>query len=173
MKRRFPAPAPARRPSVRRVSAALAGVALAAVTAGCELNSPLQTQASYQPADGISANVGNLALRDLALIGNGDGTVVVNGSAYNSGQQDVTVQISAQGDPNAATPPTGSELQVGPSQQVTLESKGLQLNQVSAKPGRLVPVKITASTGGTVVVKVPVLAPTDYYSTVTPAPTGS
>lgn len=173
MKRRFLAPAPARRPSVRRAAAVLAGVALAAVTAGCELNSPLQTQASYQPADGVNTNVGDLALRDLALIGDGSGTVVVNGSAYNYGKQDVTVQIAPQADPNAATPPSGSELQVKSFEQVALASKGLQLSQVSAKPGTVIPLKITSNTGGTAVVKVPVLAPTDYYSTVTPAPTGS
>ena len=173
MKRRFLAPAPARRPSTRRVAAALAGVALATVTAGCELNSPLQTAASYQPADGVSANVGDLALRDLALIGDGTGPAVVNGSAYNYGKQDVTLQISPQADPNAATPPSGSEVQLKPFEQVTLASKGLQLSQVSVKPGRMIPLKITSSTGGTTVVKVPVLAPTDYYSTVTPAPTGS
>lgn len=173
MKRRFLAPAPARRPSVRRAAAVLAGVALAAVTAGCELNSPLQTQASYQPADGVNTSVGNLDLRDLALIGDGTGAVVINGSAYNHGEQDVTVQIAPQADPNAATPPTGSELQLKPFEQVALASKGLQLSQVSAKPGTMIPVKITSNTGGTAVVKVPVLAPTDYYSTVTPAPTGS
>jgi len=173
VKRRSPVPAPGRRPSTRRVSAALAGVALAAVTAGCEVNSPLQTQISYQPADGVSANVGDVALRDLSLIGDGNGTVVVNGSALNDGQQEVTVQISAQADPNAATPPTGSELQLKPYEQVSLATRGLQLSQVSAKPGRLVPVKITSNTGGTTVVKVPLLPATDYYSTVTPAPTGS
>lgn len=173
MKRRFLAPAPERRPSVRRVSVALAAVALAATAAGCEANSPLQTMASYRPADGVNTDVGDLALRDLALIGSGTGTVVVNGSAYNNGQQAVTVQMAPQADPNAATPPSGSELQLKPKEQVRLDSKGLQLSQVSAKPGTLVPLKITSSTGGTVVVKVPVLAPTDYYSTVTPAPTGS
>lgn len=173
MKRRSLAPAPARCPSTRRVSAVLAGVALAAVTAGCEVNSPLQTQVSYQPADGVNANVGKVALRDLSLIGDGNGTVVVNGSAFNDGQQDVTVQISPQADPNAATPPTGSELQLKPYEQVSLAERGLQLSQVSAKTGRLVPVKITSNTGGTTVVRVPVLPTTDYYSTVTPAPTGS
>ena len=173
VKRRFLAPTPARRPSVRRASAALVGVALAAVTAGCELNSPLQTQVSYQPADGVNTDVGDLALRDLSLIGDGTGPVVVNGSAYNHGKQDVTVQISVQADPNAATPPTGSEVQLKPSEQVTFADKGLQLSQVNAKPGRMVPLKIVSSTGGTAVVEVPVLAATDYYSTVTPAPTGS
>jgi hypothetical protein len=155
------------------VTTVLAGVALAAVTTGCQVNSPVQTNEQYVPADGVPANVGQLALRDLALVGDGKGTVVISGSAINLGQQDMTVQIAAQADPNAATPPTGSELQLGPREQVNLTTKGLQLSAVTAKPGAIVPVTVTSSTGGTTVVKVPVLAPVGYYATVTPAPTGS
>ncbi|GAB3871753.1 hypothetical protein [Terrabacter terrigena] len=172
MKRRFLAPAPARRPSTRRVSTVLAGVALAAVTTGCQVNSPIQTNVEYVPADGVPANVGELALRDLALIGDGKGTVVVSGSAVNLGQQDMTVQIAAQADPNAATQPTGSEVRLGPREQVNLATKGLQLRSVTTKPGGIVPVTVTSSSGGTTVVKVPVLPATGYYATITPAPTG-
>ncbi|GGM98772.1 hypothetical protein GCM10009721_27180 [Terrabacter tumescens] len=173
VKRRIPAPAPARRPSTRRVTTVLAGVALALATTGCQVNSPVQTDVAYVPADGVPANVGELALRDLALIGDGSGTVVISGSAVNLGDQDMTVKIAAQADPNATTAPTGSEISLRPQEQVALASKGLQLSGVKTKPGGLVPVTVTSSVGGTTVVKVPVLAPKDYYSTVTPAPTGS
>jgi hypothetical protein len=173
VKRRFLAPSPARRPSTRRVSTVLAGVALAAVTTGCQVSSPVQTNQQYVPADGVPADVGQLALRDLLLIGDGSGTVVVSGSAVNRGPQEMTVQIAAQAEPNAATPPTGSEVQLRPREQVSLATKGLQLSGVNAKPGGIVPVTVTSSAGGTTVVKVPVLAATGYYATVTPAPTGS
>jgi len=173
VKRRILAQAPARRPSTRRVSTVLAGVALAAVTAGCQVNSPVQTDVQYVPADGVPADVGQLAVRDLALIGDGKGTVVISGSAVNLGQQEMTVQIAAQADPNATTQPTGSEVQLRPREQVSLASKGLQLTGVTAKPGGVVPVTVTSSTGGTAVVKVPVLPATGYYATVTPAPTGA
>ncbi|MGO4596065.1 hypothetical protein [Terrabacter sp. 2RAF25] len=173
MKRRILAQAPARRPSTRRVSTVLAGVALAAVTTGCQVNSPVQTDVEYAPADGVQADVGELAVRDLVLIGDGKGTVVISGSAINLGQQDMTVKIAAQADPNATTPPTGSEVQLGPRQQVDLATKGLQLSAVTTKPGGIVPVTVTSSTGGTAVVRVPVLPATGYYATVTPAPTGS
>ena len=42
---------------------------------------------------------------------------------------------------------------------------------MAAKPGGLVPMSITSSTGGTTIVSVPVLPAADYYATVTPAPT--
>ena len=173
MNRRLPALTAARRPSTRRVTTVLAGVALALATTGCQVNSPVQTNVAYVPADGVPADVGQLALRDLALVGDGTGPVVISGSAVNLGDQDMTVQIAAQADPNATAAPTGSEIQLRPREQVNLATKGLQLSGVTTKPGGLVPLTITSSTGGTGVVKVPVLAPKDFYSTVTPAPTGS
>ncbi|KRB47631.1 hypothetical protein [Terrabacter sp. Root181] len=173
MKRRYPAMTPARRPSTRRVSTVLAGVVLAVATTGCQVNSPVQTAVPYVPADGVPANVGQLAVRDLLLVGDGNGTVVISGSAINLGEQDMTVQIAAQADPNATSAPTGSEVRLGPREQVNLSTKGLQLTDVKTKPGGLAPVTITSDTGGTTVVKVPVLTASGYYATVTPAPTGS
>lgn len=173
MNRRFPALTATRRPSVRRVSAILAGVALAAVTTGCQAFSPVQTDNQYVPADGVPANVGKLAVRDLVLVGDGNGTVVISGSALNLGSDPMTVQIAPQAPADATTPPAGSELELAPHEQVNLTTKGLQLSDVKTKPGGLVPVVVTSSTGGTTVVKVPVLPAKDYYATVTPAPTGS
>ena len=142
MNRRIPAPAPARRPSTRRVSTVLAGVALALATTGCSVNSPVQTNVAYLPADGVQADVGHLAVRDLVLVGDGTGTVVVSGSATNLGEQDMTVQIAAQPDPNATTPPSGSEVQLRPHEQVNLATKGLQLSAVTTKPGGLQPLVV-------------------------------
>ncbi|MER7071964.1 hypothetical protein [Terrabacter sp. NPDC000476] len=172
MKRRIPALTP-RRPSRRRVPAVLAGVALAVVTAGCQVNSPVQTDVAYVPADGVPVDVGNLALRDLVLVGDGNGTAMISGSAVNLGNESMTVQIAPQGDPNATTPPSGSEVELSPRQQVNLADKGLQLSDVKGKPGALVPVTVISNTGGTAVAQVPLLPATDFYSTVTPAPTGS
>ena len=98
MKRRFLALTPARRPSTRRVVDVLAGVALAVVTTGCQVNSPVQTDAPYVPADGVPADVGDLAVRDLVLVGDGTGTAVVSGSAINLGDEAMTVQIAPQPD---------------------------------------------------------------------------
>lgn len=173
MNRRFPALTAARRPSTRRVPAILAGVALTAVTTGCQVSSPVQTDNAYVAADGVPATVGQLAVRDLALVGDGTGAVVISGSAINLGNDPMTVQIAPQAGADASAPPSGSEVQLGPREQVNLTTKGLQLSDVKTKPGGLVPVVVTSSTGGTTVVKVPVLPAKGYYATVTPAPTAS
>jgi len=146
------------------------------VTAGCQANNPVQTNVPYQPADGVSADVGELAVRDLVLVGDGTGPAVVSGNAINTGTESMTVQIAAQpsatADPSAA-PQGGSELQLGPREQVDLATKGLQLTGVTSKPGMLVPVSLSSSTGGTTIVSVPLLPAVDHYATVTPAPTSS
>jgi hypothetical protein len=175
VKRRLPAAAPAHRPFVRRALAAGAGLLVVGVTAGCQVNNPVQTDVPYQPADGVAANVGELAVRGLVLIGDGTGPVVISGSATNKGTESMTVQIAAQpsatADPSA--PQGGSELQLGPREQVDLATKGLQLTGVTSKPGTLVPVSVTSSTGGTTIVSAPLLPAVDYYSTMTPTATSS
>ena len=92
------------------------------------------------------------------------------------GADAMTVQLAAQ--PGTTEEPTappqgGSEIQLGPREQVDLATKGLQLSGVSSKAGTLVPVSVTSSAGGTTIVSVPVVPAVDYYATVTPAPTAS
>jgi hypothetical protein len=176
VKRRLPAAAPAHRPFLRRALAVGAGLAVVSVTAGCQVNNPLTTNIRYAPADGVQADVGNLAIRDLVLVGDGSGPLVISGNATNLGAEAMTVQLAAQ--PGATPEPTappqgGSELQLGPREQVDLATKGLQLTGVSSKAGTLVPVSVTSSTGGTMIVSVPVVPAVNYYATVTPAPTSS
>ncbi len=176
VKRRLPATAPAHRPFLRRALAVGAGLAVAGVTAGCQVNNPLTTNIQYHPADGVQADLGELAIRDLVLVGDGSGPLVVSGNATNRGVDALTVQLAAQ--PDATQEPTGpaqggSEIQLGPREQVDLATKGLQLTGVSSKAGTLVPVSVTSSTGGTTIVSVPVVPAVDYYATVTPAPTSS
>ena len=176
MKRRLSAAAPAHRPFVRRALAVGAGLAVAGVTAGCQVNNPLTTNLQYSPADGVPADIGELAIRDLVLVGgDGSGPLVLSGNAVNRGAESMTVQLAAQPSSTAepTTPLGGSELQLGPREQVDLATKGLQLTGVTSKAGTLVPVSITSSSGGTTIVAVPVVPAVDAYATVTPAPTAS
>jgi hypothetical protein len=166
VKRRLLVQTPAR----RRVSALAAGIALAAVTAGCQVNSPVQTDVPYVPADGMPADIGQLAVRDLLLVGDGSGVAVVSGSAINLGSQPMTVQFTAGDATQGASTSGAAQVQLSPRQQLDLASKGLELSGVSGKPGTLVPVTITSSTGGTTMVQVPVMPPAGEYATLTPAP---
>jgi hypothetical protein len=162
VKRRFPA-----KSTLRRAAASVVAVSALTLTSGCAMFNPVQTNQEYVPADGVPADIGKVALRDLVLVSDGEGTAVLAGSAINTGTEDVTVQLSPQGEGGA--PAGGSELELGPREQVNLATEGLQFSDVTAKPGRLVPVAVRSSDGGTTVVQVPVLAATGAYATVTPA----
>ena len=173
MKRRFPALTTARRPFTRHASALAVGVAVVAVTAGCQVASPVQTDVTYIPADGVPVDVGQLAVRDLLFVSDGTGPAVISGSAINLGEQPMTVTIAPQASQGSATTPSTSEVSLGPREQVNLADKGLQVTSLTAKPGTLVPVAVTSSTGGTAVADVPILSPAHAYATMTPSPTGS
>ncbi len=93
--------------AVRRTLPALAAGAIAVtLTAGCQVFSPVQTDVAYAPADGVPVDIGQLALRDLVLVGDGSGEAVVSGSAVNLGGETITMQLQPEADP--ATGAAGS-----------------------------------------------------------------
>lgn len=154
----------------RVAAASLSGLAVAGLTAGCMVFSPVQTTVAYDPADGNATNIGAVALRDLSLVG-GAGQAVISGSAINEGDGRVTVQIAQQASDGSVA--GGSEVELAPREQVDLSMRNLVLSNVAAKPGAVTTLRITATPGGTTVITVPVLAADRYLSTVTPtaAPT--
>lgn len=161
MKRRFPAQS-----TLRRVAASVVAVSALTLASGCSLSNPVQTNEPYVPADGVPADVGKLSLRDLVLVSDGKGAAVLSGSAINTGGEKLTVRLTPQGQQGG--PAGGSELELGPREQVSLATKGLQFNNVQAKLGTLLPVAVQSSDGGTQIVKVPVLAARGAYATLTP-----
>jgi hypothetical protein len=162
VKRRFPA-----KSTLRRAAASVVAVSALTLTSGCATFNPVQTNEQYVPADGVPADIGKVALRDLVLVSDGKGAAMLAGSAINTGTEKVSVQVSPQGEGGAQA--AGAQLDLGPREQVSLATKGLKFSDVTAKPGRLVPVAVRSSDGGTTVVQVPVLTATGPYATVTPA----
>ncbi|GAA6527389.1 hypothetical protein [Intrasporangium sp. DVR] len=162
-------PAPASRS--RRAAAALGGLAVATLASGCMVFNPVQTDVAYEPADGVSADVGDLAIRDLLLVGSAEGTAVVSGAAFNGGTEPVTLQVTPQGEGAG----TGSEIKLRAREQVDLSTKGLHFDGIDAKPGSIVPLAVTTQPGGTTIVNVPVVLATGPYASLTapPAPTAS
>jgi hypothetical protein len=154
----------------RAVAALVTATALTVTTAGCEVFSPTQTDIPYVPADGVQADMGQVAVRDLVLVLTGTGGAMVSGGLVNAGKQSVTVQFAPQQQSGTGS---GSEVQLGPGQGVNLSEKGLQLSGVSAKPGTLVPLSVTTSAAGTTLLNVPAVQAAGYYATVTPGPVSS
>ncbi|WP_175442330.1 hypothetical protein [Humibacillus sp. DSM 29435] len=149
----------------RVAAASLSGLAVAGLTAGCMVFSPVQTTVAYDPADGNATNIGAVALRDLSLVG-GAGQAVISGSAINEGDARVTVQVAQQASDGSVA--GGSEVELAPREQVDLSTRNLVLSNVAAKPGAVATLRVTATPGGTTIITVPVLAANRYLSTVTP-----
>jgi hypothetical protein len=137
------------------------------LASGCSITNPRETTGAYLPADGVAADLGTVALRDLVLVSDGKDVAVLAGSAINSGDTKVTVQFSPQGESTTAA--EASEVELAAHEQLDLASKGLQFKNVTTKPGRLLPVTIRSSAGGTTMLRVPVLPATGAYATITPA----
>ncbi len=97
----------------RRFFAPLAlAAAVLTGTTGCTLSAEIATMKQYDPSDGVSANIGELALRNILLISNDQGEAnlvmtVVNNSGetvslnvqYDSGSTRQTSTLSIPGSP--------------------------------------------------------------------------
>lgn len=148
-----------------------AGLALAVGLAGCQLTSPLTTQLAYDPADGVSVQLGEVTVRDLLVVaGAKGGPGTLSGFVVNSGDEDVTVSIGA-----ADAAPVTAQVEANSALKLT-GGDGPQtppLPSVAADPGGIVELNVGTPTAGTETVAVPVLPPRGYYATVTSAPTST
>lgn len=131
----------------------------------CQWNSEITTMKQYDPADGVSATLGNLRVNNLIVIADqkgGPGKVL--GLAINGTDQPAQVAVSAvdaaQGGPAAA------QLQVPAhsSQQLTEPDGGraTSIPTVQVPPGAMMQLLVQTNMGQTVV-DVPVLPPQGYY----------
>jgi hypothetical protein len=153
------------RPS-RQGARALALAAVVAALPACGYCSDTTTELDYEPADGVSAQVGDVLARNLVVVGDKGSEGLVSGALVNTGTSDQTVTIETKGSPQPV------QISLSPGQLVTLGSgtdqKSVVVGNLSQAPGSLMPVTLSSPAGGDVVTNVPVLAPRFEYSTVTP-----
>lgn len=163
---------PQRRPGALAVTlvAALGSVALSGVLTACSERSPIQSVEPYNPTDGLVANVGALAVRDLLVVSAGKGQPgVVSGALVNTGASDLTVTFTASGDSTSSAPvsvPAGQLVRLGSGDGAT----NVQFGTVEVAPGALLAVRVATPPTGPRVLDVPVLTPQLEYATITPTP---
>jgi copper(I)-binding protein len=170
-----------------RSAQALRGLAVAAVTvlvpavAGCEAGSNAPTQQWHQPTPGASAQLNQIAISNVFVLGaTPPASLTPGGSAglylalaNNGNSGDRLVSISAPGSARAVLLPKGgvtlasgqSVLLQGPAPQVLLEKLTRQLGG-----GVSIPVVLDFLNAGTVTLQVPVMPRSQYYTTFSPAP---
>jgi hypothetical protein len=153
------------RPS-RRALVALALAGSMTVLSACAALSPNTTDENYDAANGVTATLGSVIGRDLVVIGDKGKEGLLSGGLVNRGQEDVSVVITAKGQPQPVTVmvPSGGLVTLGSGADQT----SVVVGNLTVAPGALLDVTLSSPPGGQVVTAVPVLTPTAEYATVTP-----
>lgn len=148
----------------------LAGIALATGMAlglsGCGFVVPVATNDPYEPSDGVSAEVGDLVLRNILLVTDDGETGSLVFTVINSGDSAERVELTYSGNTSGSTlvfdVPSDTTYVVGAPDNVRSElvgkaySDAYELTEIDALPGSLI--EITLSSGGDEVeIVVPVL----------------
>ena len=148
-------------------AATLAGAVLA--LSGCQ-TSPIQTDVPYQPADGVAVDLGDVQIRNLLIITASRGEVgTLSGLVVNKSKEAVTVTFTAGPgvDGLARTSiPAGGQTRLSGVEGAT----PVTLPRIAAAPGDIIKVIVSTPAAGAPEVSVPVLLPTGYYASLTPAP---
>lgn len=163
-------PALLRTPGGRLTAAALTAV-LGAGLGACQVASPITTDISYDPADGVSAAVAGVTVSDLLVVTEAEGQPArVSGLVSNSGSEPVTVVLSLEDRTELAN------IEVAPGQSVRLDGEPVhggsggdpvRIEEVSGGPGQFLTLRVGVEGGGTVSAEAPILAPSGPYADLT------
>lgn len=149
---------------MKRLHRALAVVGVAASTAAlsaCSYLSPIQTDAPYNPSDGVSAKLGVVVARNLAIVSSAaNGKGVLTGAVVNQGDSSVSVSFADAQSTEAGQMSLGGR-ELKPISTVVF-------NSVAAAPGATTDILVHTSEGATQKVTVPVILPTGSYATIAP-----
>ena len=168
----------------RLVAMGAAGVAAAAVLAGCSFTNPQTIATPYAASDGTNSEVTDptsgetVRLRNFLVVAAAkDAPGAVVGAIANDGTKPVTVQFKVSAPPSggSAAQPLGSgSVTVEPGQlaQVGPAGTALDLASVPTAPGTVLTIEATTP-GGTATFPLPVVAAVRQYATLTPTATPS
>jgi len=148
---------------------------------GCFVLSPVTTDNTYDPAEGVSVDTEGLQIEDLLIVSEGEGAPgVVVGYAVNTAipgrqptepaeQDDITVQFALQQDGERID--ADSEVTLTPAKAQRLDGRNddgdfeepLTVPEVPGLTGSMVTLRVTTSAGEAVSAQVPVLPPEMYF----------
>lgn len=160
-----------------RTARTWAAVALGVgLLAGCTdpTGSSALTARNYTSADGVMGDSGLITARNVLLVADGTGSATLSGAFGNGGNtDDSVVSMSAQGRPAAVQAGSGLALLPGGAVTFGSTSGGPQAFLTGAfQAGTTVGLRIVFADADQLVLQVPVLARTGYYTAVpTPAAT--
>lgn len=163
-----------RRPAVATLALGLA--ALATVVSGCSYASPAVITTPYAASDGTNAELGAIKFRNFLIVSEAKGKPgVVVGALTTDGAEPVAVQLSVLGTAGGS-PLAQATAMARPGQLTGIGSGGdavrLQIENVPVLPGAVLTLHAQTPAGGTEF-SLPVVLPTNEYTTLTPVPSSS
>ena len=151
------------RPSPLRRLVPVAALGAALMLSACQTQSPIQTDVSYAPADGVSVDLGVVQVRDLVVISSGkDKPGVLSASVSNTSGETQRIAFAL---PQAQ--PVYAE-SAAYSQERLSEGSQVQLPTMPVNPGDVVTLTVQSPSSPAAVVTVPVLPASGYYATLAP-----
>ena len=166
----------------RARTARMLGLAVTALaTSACAAISPTPIATPYDAGDGVSATITDpnthavVKLQNFLIVASAkDAPGALLGAVVNGGDSATVVNVAVNGSidaPSTGTAlvtgqidaPAGALTKVGPS------DVAITVPNMPSAPGTLVTVTASTPTGGSVTLQVPVLAPTQQYSSSTPS----
>lgn len=150
-------------PLASRRLAPLAALGAAIALAGCQTQSPIQTDVPYQPADGVAVDLGSVQIRNLVVVADAKGGPgVLSGYVVNRGGSSERITIASEGGA-----PVTVEASAYQAEDISQDSQ-VQLSSVPVEPGDALTVTVQSERSGANIVQVPVLPATGYYETLRP-----
>ena len=149
-------------PQRRRAGVLLAAVTLGATLTGCgQVINPYTTELQYDPADGVSATVGDLKAVNLLIV-NDDKTHkgALEGLVYNKANEDRQLTLSVAGTDTQVTVPAGQSVRLDGKANGNGSAKVSPVEVASigdSKPGDQIDMTLKATPGGSTQVAVPVV----------------
>lgn len=126
-------------------------------TTGCTLNAEIATMKDYDPSDGVGAEVGELALRNIMLIINSAGNANLVMTVVNTGGEDVSLRVQY----TDGARQTNETLDIAGTPALTRigdnPTEGILLSGSEVVPGGLAPVYFQYADNPGELVMVPVL----------------
>ncbi|MBK8470402.1 MAG: hypothetical protein WAR57_02860 [Candidatus Phosphoribacter sp.] len=153
---------------MKRLHRALAVTAAAASTialSACSFFSPIQTDNKYIPGDGVPAQLGLVAARNLAIVSErAGGPGALTGAVLNQGDGQAQVSFLTREDAEAGVAPA-SPISLGGREHKVVT--GVVFEKVAKAPGSMADIYLVTSEGRQLV-SVPVLAPQGVYADLKP-----
>lgn len=148
--------------------------------AGCSANVPAIVLDAYSPGDGVGAELGEVAVRNLVVVSEGDGAPgVLIGALVSRADTDVNMLVQAEGGleqlvlleaGQAVELGTGEDEAVTPGTGTSPGARAVPavLESVDPIAGDTIAVTVVSEVAGSVVLQVPITSPVREYATITP-----